>query len=81
MGVLCSMPRLSQKQFWTVAGAHHNDLLAMGGPLYCERLHQFYSDRLAASIGTQNSMHESSHSQCLGEGEHRPGERSGHPTG
>jgi fermentation-respiration switch protein FrsA (DUF1100 family) len=32
------------KQFWTVAGAHHNDLLAMAGPLYSERLHQFYSD-------------------------------------
>jgi fermentation-respiration switch protein FrsA (DUF1100 family) len=32
------------KQFWTVAGAHHNDLLAMAGPLYRERLHRFYSD-------------------------------------
>jgi fermentation-respiration switch protein FrsA (DUF1100 family) len=31
------------KELWTVAGAHHNDLLAMAGPLYCERLHQFYS--------------------------------------
>jgi fermentation-respiration switch protein FrsA (DUF1100 family) len=32
------------KQFWTVAGARHNDLLEMAGPLYGERLHQFYSD-------------------------------------
>jgi fermentation-respiration switch protein FrsA (DUF1100 family) len=32
------------KQFWTVAGAHHNDLLATAGPLYRERLYRFYSD-------------------------------------
>ena len=32
------------KQFWTVAGAHHNNLLAMAGALYRERLHRFYSE-------------------------------------
>ena len=31
------------KSFWTVHGAHHNDLLETAGPAYIERLRSFYA--------------------------------------
>ena len=30
------------KSFWTVPGAHHNDIVEAAGPRYRERLRQFY---------------------------------------